>query len=49
MNEMITGTNGLSQECKDLAEEMGLQDVRFAPATKGEIKRVVERHSLELS
>ena len=48
MNEMITRTNRLSQECKDLAEEIGHQDVRFTPATKGETKRILESHSLEL-
>ena len=47
MNEIIKGTSGLSKECKDLAKEFGLQYVRFTPATKGEIKRAVEKHSLQ--
>ena len=29
MNEIITGTDGLSKECKDLAREIGIQDLRF--------------------
>ena len=38
-NEIIIGTNGLSKECKDLADEIGLRDVRFCDMSKGEIKR----------
>ena len=48
MNETILGANGLSQECKDLAEQIGLPDLRFNPVTKGEIKRAIEKHSLQL-
>ena len=40
MNEIITGTSGLSKECKDLAKEIGIQDVRFSPVTKGELKEL---------
>ena len=42
MNEIITGTNGLSKECKDLAREIGIKDVRFWEVTKGEIKRAAK-------
>ena len=48
MNEIIAGTNGLSKECKDLAKEIGIQDVRFCEVTKGEIKRAIKSHSLKL-
>ena len=48
MNEIITGTNGLSKECKDLASEIGLKDVRFCEVTKGEIKRAIKSHSLKM-
>ena len=41
MNEILTETNGLSKECKDLAGEIGLKDVRFCDMTKGEIKRAI--------
>ena len=42
-NEIIIGTNGLSKECKDLAEDIGLGDVRFCDVLKGEIKRATAR------
>ena len=48
MNEIITGTNGLSKECKDLAGEIRLKDVRFCDVTKGEIKRARKNHSLKM-
>ena len=48
MNEIITGTIGLSKECKDLANELLLKDVRFCEVTKGEIKRAIESHSLKM-
>ena len=47
MNEIITGTSGLSKECKDLAKEIGIQDVRFSPVTKGEIEKAIGKHSLQ--
>ena len=43
INEIITGTRGLSKECKDLAREIGIQDVRFCEVTKGEIKRAINK------
>ena len=48
MKEIITGTNGLSKECKDLAREIGIKDVRFCEVTKGEIKRAIKSHSLKM-
>ena len=48
MNEIITETKGLSKECKDLAREIGIQDVRFCEVTKGEIKRAIKRQSLKM-
>ena len=47
MNEIITGTNGLSKECKDLSGVIGIKDMRFCDVTKGEIKRAIESHSLK--
>ena len=44
-NEIIIGTNGLSKECKDLADKIGLRDVRFCDVSKGEIKRAIKSHS----
>ena len=44
-NEIIIGTNGLSKECKDLADEIGLRSVRFCDMSKGEIKRAIKSHS----
>ena len=41
----MQGTNGLSKECKDLADEIGLRDVRFCDVSKGEIKRAIKSHS----
>ena len=43
IKEIIIGTNGLTEECKDLADEIGLRDVRFCDVLKGEIKRVIKR------
>ena len=48
MNETILGANGLSKECKDLADQVGLPDLRYNLITKGEIKRAIEKHSLQL-
>ena len=48
MNEIVTGPNGLSKECKDLAGQIGLKDVRFCEVTKGEIKRAIQSHSLKM-
>ena len=48
MNEIIAGTNGLSKECKDLAKEIGIKDVRFCEVTKGEIKRANKCCSLKM-
>ena len=48
IHEIITGTNGLSKECKDLAREIRIQDVRFCEVTKGEIKRAIKSHSLKM-
>ena len=43
-NEIITGTNGLSKESKDLAGEIRLRDLRFCDVSKGEIKRSIKSH-----
>ena len=48
MNEIITGTNGLSKECKDLAREIGIKDVWFCEVTKGEIKRAIKSHIVKM-
>ena len=48
MNKIITGTIGLSKECKDLAGEIGLKDVRFCEVTRGEIKTAIKSHSLKM-
>ena len=39
------GVKGLGHECKVLAEQMGLLDVRFNNVSKGEIKRAIIKHS----
>ena len=43
-NEAILGVKGLGHECKVLAKEMGIPDVRFNMVSKGDIKRVVTEH-----
>ena len=48
LNEIIIGTKGLASECKDLAEEIGLRDVRFCDVTKGEIKKAIKTHSTKM-
>ena len=45
LNEIIIGTKGLASECKDLANELGIRDVRFCDMTKGEIKKATRIHS----
>ena len=48
LNEIIIGTKGLASQCKDLAEEIGLRDVRFFDVTKGEIKKNIKIHSTKM-
>ena len=48
LNEIIIGTKGLASECKDLAEEIGLRDVRFCDVTKREIKKAIKIHSTKM-
>ena len=43
-NEAILGVKGLGHECKVLAKEMGIPDVRFNMVSKGDIKRAVTEH-----
>ena len=45
LNEIIIGTKGLASECKDLAEELGIRDVRSCEVTKNEINRAIRTHS----
>ena len=40
---------GLGHECKVLADQIGLPDLRFNEVSKGEIKRAVLKHSRDLT
>ena len=48
-NETILGVKGLDHECKVLADQMGLPDIRFNDVSKGDIKRAVLKHSRDLT
>ena len=45
LNEIIIRTKRIASECKDLANELGIRDVRFCEVTKGEIRTAIRRHS----
>ena len=45
MNEMFMGLKGLSHECRQLTEMMGIPDIMANLVSIGEIKQAVARHS----
>ena len=45
MNETFMGLNGLSHECRQLTEMMGIPDIMANLVSIGEIKQAVARHS----
>ena len=45
MNETFMGLKGLSHECRQLTEMMGVPDIMTNLVSIGEIKQAVARHS----